>query len=147
MIEERVNLIIEYIEQILSDENRVRGKMEIDTFEKDGEKYKTLDILVRSRGFERHFNLGIKLQDEAEFYRKLLDTFVEKFAESEYIGISEYYFRSSDPFNSNFYGIDLSNTSGSYLGFSLRPSNEDSKLVIQEYNQKLRDLSKNSMIK
>ena len=47
MIEERVNLIIEYIEQILSYENRVLGKMEIDTFEKDGEKYLNIFDIIK----------------------------------------------------------------------------------------------------
>ena len=69
MIEQRVNLIIEYIEQILSDSDIIYGKISIDTVEIDEVKYKTLQIALKNKRFERHFNLGIELQDEAVFFK------------------------------------------------------------------------------
>ena len=54
MIEQRVNLIIEYIEQILSDNLKIKGTMSINSEEINGVKYKTLNISVPQRNFERH---------------------------------------------------------------------------------------------
>ena len=144
MIEQRVNLIIEYIKQILSDSDIIYGKISIDTVEIDEVKYKTLQIALKNKRFERHFNLGIELQDEAVFFKKLLNTFIEKYADSENIGISKYYVKRCDPSNPDFHGIDVSNTNGSYLEFYFCPSNEESRLAIQEYNQKLDDFIQKS---
>ena len=144
MIEKGVNLIIEYIEQILSDIDIIFGKISIDTVKMGEAEHKTLDIMLSNKRFERHFDLGIELQDEAVFYGKLLNTFIEKFADNENIGISKYHIKKCDPANSDFRGIDVSNTNGSYLEFYFCPSNKESSLAIQEYNQKLDDLIQKS---
>ncbi len=144
MIENGVNLIIEYIEQFLSDSDIIHGKISIDTVEIDEVKYKTLEIALKNKTFERHINLGIKLQDEGVFFKKLLNTFIEKYADSENIGISKYYVKRCDPFNPDFHGIEVYNTKGSQLEFYFCPSNEESRLAIQEYNQKLDDFIQKS---
>ena len=82
IIEERVNLIIEYIEQILSDNLKVKGTMSINSEEINGVKCKTLNISVPQRNFERHFNLGISCQDDIAFFKCLLDTLIEKYLKS-----------------------------------------------------------------
>ena len=143
MIEQRVNLIIDYIEQIMFDNDIVYGDMGTHTIEIDDVKYKSLDIVLKNKPFSRHFNLNIQLSNEATFYKKLLDTFIEKFALSENIGISKYDYRRAEFSGPSFYGIQITNLNGSHLEFYICPSNEESELVIEEYNQKLDDLMHN----
>ena len=139
MIKERVNLIIEYIEQIITDKLIKPAKINIESHRMDGVIYKILDIEVAERNFERHFNLGITVNQETEFYQQLLDTFISRYANSEKIGISKYY-NKWDIVGEGFSGIDISSIGGTVIKFSFKPSNEESSKVIDEYNDRLLDL-------
>lgn len=138
MIEERVNLITEYIEQIISDNITKPAKINIDSNYIDGIMYKTLDIEVLEKNFERHFNLDITMDQETEFYKRLLDTFIEKYANSETVGISKYYNKWGFV-GDNFSGIDISSIDGKLIKFSFKATNLESSKVIDEYNKKLFD--------
>lgn len=55
----RSKLIIEYINDILSDGNKLKAKINLGIHEVDGQDMCTADIYVPYKDFERHFNLGI----------------------------------------------------------------------------------------
>lgn len=133
LIEQRVSLITEYIEQILSDTLIVNAKMDLGKAVINGE-YVTLDIYVPERDFEKHLNLGISSNYENDFYKQLFNTLIEKYINSDVIGISKY--RSVlGIVGPNFQGINLSNTKGSYLKLCFSPINKDK--LISDYNSKI----------
>lgn len=136
IINERVNLITEYIEQILND-NNVHATMNLDINKINDNEFITLDIEVKERNFERHFNLGIPLNNETDFYKLLLNTFIDKYIDSETIGIEKY--RDFFGFvGDSFHGINLSGINGSKIAFSFMPRKEESRVLIDEYNNKIK---------
>ena len=133
LINERINLILEYIEQILSDNIIVNAKMELGKT-MINEEYITLDIYVTERNFEKHFNLGITSKYENDFYKQLLNTLIDRYLKSDVIGISKYR-NVRGLVGPNFQGINLSNKNGSYLKLCFSPVNKDE--LISEYNNKI----------
>ena len=141
IIEEKVNLIIEYIEQILSDNLKIKGTMSINSEEINGVKYKTLNISVPQRNFERHFNLGISYQDEVAFFKCLLNTLTEKYLKSDNIGISKYY-NILSLVGSNFQGIGITSVNGNYLRLCFPPSSKEVFSLIENYDKEIDDYIK-----
>jgi len=139
IIKQRVNLIIEYIEQILADYIVFNSKIEINLENINGNQNLTLNIYVPVRNFERHFNLVISEENDIEFYRYLTNTIIEKFADSETIGISRYYNIRPEFCGEYFNGIDISNLSGSCLKLKFGSSKDEFMKVVDDYNNKIDD--------
>ena len=125
MIENRVNLVIEYIEQILND--NVDGKIGI--YKIEGEPVEGMSIIVPTNNFERYFNIGIPFVDEEKLFRCLMNTLIERYLKSETFGISKYR-NVISIVGPNFHGIYVSNTKGNHIDLSFRPSDE----LVTSYN-------------
>lgn len=136
-IKQRVDLIIEYIEQILSDEMKIKSNIEINREIIDGKKTLVLDIYVPMRNYERHFNLDILEEDEIELLRYLMDNLIEKFMTHSYIGISKYYDIHSAFDENSFYGIEVTNINGSYIKLSFSSNKKEFREIVAEYDNKI----------
>ncbi|MBQ8892056.1 MAG: hypothetical protein IJ068_04245 [Bacilli bacterium] len=136
-IKERVNLIIEYIEQILADNMKIESNIEINREIIDGNKTLVLDIYVPIRNFERHFNLDILEENEIDFYKYFMNILIEKFMKSDFIGITKYYMIRPEFFGNSFSGIDITNISGSCLKLAFGSSKEEFIEHVNSYNTKI----------
>ena len=141
-IQRRVNLIIEYIEQILSDNIVIKSKIKISPENIDGKKTLTLNVYVPIRNFEKHFNLDILEENDISFYKYLTDTILNKYMDSETIGISRYYNIRPEFYGDYFNGIDISNLSGSCLKLSFGSNKREFQMVVDEYNNEIDDYIK-----
>lgn len=137
IIQQRINLIIEYIEQILSDNIVAKSNVNIRLNKINGNQKLTLDIYVPISCFERHFNLDISEENEIEFYKCLLDTLLTRYMESENMGISEYYFLRSEFGGPIFHGVDVSNINNSCIKLSFRSCKKEFTTIVNDYNNRI----------
>ena len=106
----RVNLIIEYIEQILLD-NKVVGILTFNSKKINNQNILLLDIEVKPNNFSRYLNLEIESNHSNILYEELLNEIINRYLENENIVLSFYqdikYFMES-----NFSGITITNFNG-----------------------------------
>lgn len=113
----RVNLILEYILQILGDEEKINGKINFSSAKINGEKMTTLDIYVPYRNFEKHLNLGIPIQHVNALYELFLNEVVNSILNSETIGATRY--STLKGMGLNFEGIECFNANGSKIKINM----------------------------
>jgi len=111
---QRSKLIIEYIEQILSDNQKVSGNIRLNSHKIDNQNMCTLDIIVPQTNFEKHINLGITSDHADLLYAQLFKDFLTTFLEHETIGISKYYTVKYN-MQENFTGVNAINSNSSEL--------------------------------
>ena len=70
----KVDVIVEYIMQILEDTSKVSGMMNFSSAKIDGQNMCTMDIYVPFRNFEKHLNLGIT----SDHYNVLCKEFLDR---------------------------------------------------------------------
>lgn len=128
---ERVNLIMEYINSILSDEEVVNSKMNFNYAKINGQIMVTLDIYVPLRNFEKHLNLGINYNHINVLYKEFLDRIISDILPSDNVGATEFYTIKSN--FGVFNGIDAINTKDSNININMPGINEEVK---EEYNSK-----------
>lgn len=87
----QVNLLMEYIEQILSDDQKVNGEVLIDSAKADGEKICTFDIKVYENGFEKNLSTGITVQHCDILNQWIFEKSIERFMTSETMGVTKCY--------------------------------------------------------
>lgn len=121
----RADLIMEYIYQILSDSEVVVGRMNFGTKKIDGQMMEILDIYVPSKGFERHFNLGITSDHNNVLYEELLNRFRDELFSHETIGVTNIHTLKSN--FSSFEGVVARNTTGSKIKIDMLGINEELK--------------------
>lgn len=136
---QRVNLIIEYIEQILSDPLRVSAKIEISI----NDDYCTLGIIVQQNGFERHFNL-IEKEYDYLIYEYLFKEIFERLNTSSFIGIGPLCrIRPSMSMSNSGTGIRLFNLNGSSLILDFIYMTKEGSRVFNEqgdvYNKRIEE--------
>ena len=131
---QKVDVILEYIIQILSDKDVVKSSMNFSTSKIDGNNMCTLDIYVPSKKFERHINLGIIGDHKNVIYKELLDRISSTFFDHDTIGVSKFY--SIRSIQGSFDGIDTLNSVGSLNKINM--SGID-KSISDEYNKKYDD--------
>ena len=138
---ERSKLLCEYIIQILSDPEKVDGKITIDFAKINNERMVTFDIYVPSKDFEKHLNTGITTQQIDVLTGQILNDLVDNFMESETMGCTKYY-TIRGGYGMNMNGINLVNTIGSKvkLNFAYRGDKFDEQ--IQDYNVRLDEYRK-----
>ena len=135
---QKVDVIIEYIAQILSDKNKVDSMMNFSTAKIDGNNMSTIDIYVPVKDFERHINLGITSDHLNVIYKEFLDRIPNTFFTHDTIGVSRFYnIRTSQ---GQFDGIIASNIIGSKIKINM--SNID-RNISEDYNKKYDDFVNN----
>lgn len=131
-------LIIEYIEQILSDDECVNGKFNFSCAKIDNEMMLTLDMYVPKTNFERHLKLGITSDHSLVLYEQLLNDLLDKFLEHETMGVSRFYSIKS-VMGKSFSGINAINSIGSNIAINLNGSGLDFNEIVSRYNHRIQD--------
>lgn len=134
---ERAKLIIEYITQILSDEDKVKGQIDFSFAKIEKEEMCTFEISVSSKKFERHLNTGITLQQSDVLNEQILNDLIENFIDSEEIGITPFFSIKST--SGRFNGIKCYNLNGSEIHLNFQNGGQRFEVLKAEYNQKLKD--------
>lgn len=140
----RAELLIEYVNQILSDDKRVSGEIEISSANINNERMCTYEISVPSSNFEKHLTTGITLQQCDVLNGQILNSLVSSFAKEETIGITPYYsIKSMLPLKS---GINIINQIGSIVHISFLAQGKEFESQIEEYNNKLKTATENKTL-
>lgn len=112
----RVDLILEYIEQILLDEN-VESIIKFDSIKVDNQNMCILDIYVKPSNFERHFNLGINIQYVDVLYERLFKVILDKYLDNSSVELSLFknikYIMGED-----FNGFSITNSNGTIININ-----------------------------
>ncbi len=133
---ERSRLLCEYITQILSDNEKVNGEIQINSAKINDERILTFDIYVPSRNFEKHLNTGITIQQVDVLTSQILNDFVDNFIESETIGCTKYY-SIRGGYGMNMDGVTAMNVIGSKVRINFVCRGDKFNEQVQNYNERL----------
>lgn len=133
---EKSKLLCEYINQILSDEQKINGEILINSAKIDGENMCTFDISVPNKDFERHLNTEITTQQIDVLTGQILEDLVENFMESETMGITRYY-SVNYMMGPAMKGVSAINDKGSNITINFVCRGEQFNEQIKKYNSKL----------
>lgn len=136
LVPQRSNLIIEYIERILSEDKKVNGNIRLSSYKIENRTMCTLDIIVPEINLEKHINLGITIDHSDLLYAQLFRDFLKSFLEHETIGVSRYYAIKYD-MAENFTGIKAINLNGSEIKINFLCSGQKFDELTKEYNSAL----------
>lgn len=138
VISQRVNLIMEYLEQFLSDKELVEGRIDFASAKIDGQSVCVLDIYIFAKHFERHFNLGIPTSSCTIFYQELFSKILDKYLEDPVLGCSRFYTIRSILGRNDFSGIDVVHSGiGSTIKLNFIYRDFDFGTIIDGYHQKI----------
>lgn len=130
-------LLMEYIQQILSDSIELTAQIHINTARINQENMCTYDIYVSARNFERHINTGISAQQSHILRTQILSDLIEYFMESETIGITKWEGIKSSNHNMNFDGVMAFNTIGSQIQIDFKVNSNSIKNAVDAYNHQI----------
>lgn len=128
---EKSKLIIEYITQILKDEEKVKGNMSFGSNKIDGQMMATLDIYVPKRDFEKHLNLGITSDHIDVLYEQFLNDLLDEILPTDTIGVTKFY--SMRSMVKSFDGINAVNLIGSEITINMYGIDEN---IVKNYEEK-----------
>ena len=134
LAKKRINLIIEYITQILNDKDYVNGNIIFST----NANYVTVEISVPNKNFLKSFDL-ISLDYSNLLYTYLLDMIFETFKDNETISISPFC-NIREVFVGNRCEMRLANLTGSSLQLKFKNLGKYTNIFLEkakEYNQKI----------
>lgn len=133
----RSKLVIEYIEQILSGNEKVNGIIKFSSHKIDSMNMCTLNIIVPETKFEKYINLGIASEHCDILYAQLFKDFLTTFLEHETIGISKYY--SIYSMQENFSGVNAVNSNGGILKINFVCKGQKFDDIVGEYNKTIHE--------
>lgn len=128
----RVDLILEYIEQILLDEN-VESMIKFDSFKVDNQNMCTLDIYVKPSNFERHFNLGINVQHIDVLYERLFKVIIDRYLDNSDVELSLFKIIKGI-IGEDFNGFSITNSNGSIVNINFLVKGVRFKELKDNYN-------------
>ena len=128
---QKVDVIMEYVTNILDDSEQVCASINFNTAKINGESMCVIDIYVPIKKFERHLNLGITSQHSDVIFRELLDRIIMEVLPSEVMGATKFYHLRST--NNSFDGINIVNQIGSQIKLNMYGIDRS---ISDEYNQK-----------
>lgn len=137
----RSELVIEYLMQILSDDEKVSGKMNFCDAKIDNQYVCVLDIFVPEKSFEKHLNLGITRDHCDVFYEQLFNDIISTFIDNDNVHLSNYY-SITHTIGENFSGIDISNLLGSTVKLNFISRGNNFGQIIDDYSYKISNVSK-----
>ena len=114
---QRVDLIMEYINGILSDDGIFNSKINFNHSKINGQIMSILEIRVPHNNFEKNINLGITYDHINELYKQLLDRIVSDILPSDNLGATRFYTIKGD-FES-FSGIEIMNINNSKINIDM----------------------------
>ena len=137
----RVDLIMEYITQILKEPSKVFATMRFSSAKIDGQNMCTIDIYVPEKEFERHLNLGITSDHRDVLCREFLNRVITNILPHETIGATRFYSLRSN--TTSFEGISVVNSISSEIKINMYGID---KKISDEYNIKYEDYRNNTML-
>lgn len=105
-------LLIQYIEQFLSDDKKVNGEILINSAKIDGKNVCTFDINIDEK--EEYLNTGITTDHCDILNEQILQKLIERFMESETMGVTKYY-SIRGGYGMNMDGVNAVNRIGSSI--------------------------------
>ena len=140
---DKSRVMIEYLEQFLSDENII-GKMMFRAAKVGKEKLCVVDIMLNN-GFERHFNLGIPSVHCDVFTRQFTSDLADTFAKEKTKGVTEYFERHSmPPLNiKGMAAMSMDEETGkpnNLIEIDFYYGGKDFQTIMREYNDKLKEI-------
>jgi len=135
---EKSQLLCEYITQILSDNEKVNGKIVIDSAKINNERMVTFDISVPSKNFEKHLNTGITTQQVDVLTEQIFNDLIDNFLESENIGCTRYY-SIRGGYGMNMDGVNALNCIGSNIKINFACRGDRFIEQAQNYNARLNE--------
>lgn len=134
-------VMIEYLDQFLSDEN-ITGEMMFGADKVGKEELCIVDIMLNN-GFERHFNLGIPSVHCDVFTRQFTNDLVDTFAKGKTKGVTPFIeIKSMPPINrKGMDAISIDEETGienSHIKIDFYYGGEDFYDIMNEYRQKLK---------
>lgn len=132
------HVVMEYIDQILTDSIRVNGKIDFVLERVDGYKEPmcVFVISVPQREFNRRINSKIPNVHSDVFYMQLLNDLADSFLNSETIKIGTFY-NINGIMGPTFHGIDVKSLSGNSIKINFRNIGTEIRPYIEEYNNRI----------
>ena len=124
-------LLIEYINHILSDEEELEGRITI--FSSLLEDCK-IDINIPSKNIKNQQKTNILPQYIDILNGQILDSLIDNYMESETMGVTKYYSRNN---NGKGNGINIISNSGSKINIDFACKDEKFEAQIKRYNATL----------
>ena len=130
---EKAKLMIEYLEQFLSDEKIVNGIME---FTSDN-SMAVVDVVLKSSGvkiFEKHLNLGFSSVYADLLTEEISRILLETFMPSDHFGVSDYArIRGMGSMDKD--GFEVFNSRGSEIAIEFHSKNDRFNDIMRAHNQ------------
>ena len=131
IVSKRSKLIMEYIGQILLDNEVVTGNIDIGSVEINNKMMCVIDIYVPNRNFERHFNSDIESINSSILEMKILDDLIDNFLKYTIIELG--YFSRDENYNR----ITIKNKVGSSINLNFLNNTDLILEQINKYNEKI----------
>ena len=138
-IAEKVSeVVMEYIEQILTDSVKVEGKIEFIPGRIEGypEKMSLVIISVPEKGFYKEINSRIPEIHSIAFYSIILEDLIDHFLESESLGVGRFY-HVHGMMGPSFHGLTAASASGNRIHINFPQIGTELNDSIKEYNRKV----------
>lgn len=139
----RVNLIIEYITNILNDDVKVSGDIVFGNAKIGSENMCTVDILVPQKNFERHLNLGIPFNHVDIFHKRLFDQLLVNYLDSDSLGVGRFVRIYTS--NGSFRGLKAVSSSGNVMRINFHSWGSQFQEITKEYNDKI-EIYRNNLV-
>lgn len=140
---DKSRVMIEYLEQFLSDEN-ITGKMMFGAAKVGKEELCIVDIMLNN-GFERHFNLGIPSIHCDVFTRQFTSDLADTFAKEKTKGVTPFFeIKGMPPVNRK--GMDAMSMDeetgkpNNLIEIDFYYGGQEFQTIMQEYNNKLKKI-------
>lgn len=134
---EKSKIVIEWLQQLLSCEEKFEGRMNFDWYKIDGNNCIICDINVPDLGVKRTINLEITKDHSDILYEQLFDDLIDTFLEHETMGISRYRSIRSSLVGMNFDGMDAFNRLKSVIEINFICIGPNFRELATNYNQKI----------
>ncbi len=138
---QKINLIIEYITQILEDTSKVSGMMRFSSAKINSQNMCTIDMYVLNKNFEKHLNLDITSDHQDVLRKEFLNRVITDFLPHDTIGATRFYRLCSNTLL--FEGISIINSIGSEIKMNMFGTDKE---IINEYNAKYDEFISNNML-
>ncbi len=129
-------LMIEYLEQFLTDKEQITGRIEFNRAPIGGQNVCVADLFIPTKNWERHLNLEITIDHCDVLYEQLFSDILSTFLASDTMGVSRYY-EIKGMMGHSFYGISVINILGSRIEVNFLQKGQKFYEITEFYNRKI----------
>ncbi len=136
IVPEESRVMVEYLNQILSDDKQVLGKIIFGNCKVENEPRLVVDIFAGD-DFEKHIDLKITPDHEDVFYEAFFNDLLDNFLEHETQGVTKY--MDVPYFTGRFRGMMAMNSLGSRIEIRFNSRGERFSDLVERYNKRIDD--------